>query len=87
MYLNHDEMGRYKIPIESTEIEPGSVAIFTLCKLESQLEYREIEILKDLKVVKINHEVPAGYHILEFYDSQGKGFEAGKTPSGYSITS
>jgi hypothetical protein len=30
--------------------------------------------------------VPEGYTIYRFFDKDGNGFEAGKTPNGYSIT-
>lgn len=72
--------------ITEIDIEQGSDAIFILLRLEKYFGYREIEILKDLKTIEINHEVPTGYHILRFYDSNGNGFEGGKTPNGYSIT-
>jgi hypothetical protein len=75
-----------KRPITQIEIESGADAIYTLCQLEKYFGYREIEILKDLKTVEINHDVPSGYKILRFYDSNGNGFEGGKTPNGYSIT-
>lgn len=86
--LKNRTVGSFKIQrsIDQITIESGSDAIFTLMKLESQINYREMEILKDLVEIKINHDVPSGYHILEFYDSQGNGFEGGKTPYGYSIT-
>jgi len=73
-------------PITEIEIENGADAIYTLLQLEKHFGYREIEILKDLKSIEINHEVPQGYHILRFFNSDGEGFEGGKTPHGYSIT-
>jgi hypothetical protein len=50
------------------------------------LGYREEAILADLAEVEQNAEVPNDYIIYDFYDSNGDGFEAGKTPAGYSIT-
>ena len=73
-------------PITEIEIENGADAIYTLLQLEKYFGYREIEILKDLKSIEINHEVPQGYHILRFFNSGGEGFEGGRTPNGYSIT-
>ena len=86
--LNNSTTGRFKIKrsIDKIIIESGSDAIHTLLKLESQINYREMAILIDLVEIKINHDTPIGYHILEFYDSNGNGFEGGKTPSGYGIT-
>ena len=48
--------------------------------------YRELEILNNLTEVIKNKDVPSNYLIYEFYDSEGKGFEAGYTPNGMGIT-
>lgn len=75
-------------PITEIDIENDSDAIYTILRLEKEVGfgYREIEILKDLKTIEINHDTPQGYHILKFYDSNGCSFEAGQTPNGYKIT-
>jgi hypothetical protein len=52
----------------------------------SEFGYREIEILNNLESIERNYEVPEGYYILRFFDKDDNGFEAGKTPNGYSIT-
>lgn len=52
----------------------------------SQLSYRELEILNDLKAIERNGNVPSNYIIYEFYNSKGEGFEAGVTPNGVGIT-
>ena len=86
--LKNETVGAFKIKrnINEIRIENGADAIHTILKLESQFNEREKEILQDLIEIRINHNVPTGYHILEFYDSKGNGFEGGKTPHGYSIT-
>ena len=54
--------------------------------LKNDLDNREFSILENIEEIKQNKEVPKGYFILEFYGYNGNGFEAGLTPSGYSIT-
>lgn len=54
--------------------------------IKKDISYRERFILDDLKEVIKKDSVPEGYFILEFYASNGEGFEAGLTPHGYSIT-
>ncbi len=48
--------------------------------------YRELEILNDLVEVAKKKDVSSNYLIYEFYNSKGKGFEAGYTPNGMGIT-
>ena len=54
--------------------------------IKADLDNREFEILENIAEIRKNENVPEGYFILEFYGYNGNGFEAGKTPSGYSIT-
>lgn len=54
--------------------------------VKKDLAGRENGILNDLATVEQNKDVPSDYVVYSFYDSVGNGFEAGKTPSGYSIT-
>ena len=54
--------------------------------VKKDISYRENTIMQNLSSVEKNNEVPKEYEIYSFYDVSGNGFEAGKTPSGYSIT-
>jgi len=54
--------------------------------VKNDISYRENTILQNLAEVQKNDKVPEGYLIYSFYSVNGNGFEAGQTPSGYSIT-
>jgi hypothetical protein len=54
--------------------------------IKKDISFRENTIVQNLATVERNKETPAGYIIYSFFDNAGNGFEAGKTPAGYSIT-
>jgi len=58
----------------------------TIKGIKKDIGYREQNILDNLDSIEQNTEVPEGYRIFRFFDKNGNGFEAGKTPNGYSIT-
>jgi len=78
-----------EIDLEGAKYTKGATKLnaATILKgIAKDIALREREILNDLAEVRQNVEVPADYLIYEFYDAKGDGFEAGKTPTGYSIT-
>ena len=66
--------------------ESQAKTIISIFKSRKELGFRENEILNDITTIEKNNDVPEGYIIYGFYDSNGNGFEGGKTPNGYSIT-
>jgi hypothetical protein len=50
------------------------------------LGFRELDILENLTEIEKNNHVPTDYTIYKFFNEFGDGFEAGKTPRGYSVT-
>lgn len=53
-----------------------------LRKIQTDIAYREEEILHDLAEVEQNNDVPEGYIQYKFYNKDGEAFQAGKYANG-----